>query len=336
LLINFASMYSTGTIEPPGGRDEIEEAFELARQSGDPELHFTVHEEVIDRLQFSGRLAEAAALADEYVTLGRALAPGTTVRGNPVAWSIGRRAWVWNEMGRLDAATDALHACVESLRETGDLEFQSYAEVVWAQNRLLAGDVDAACLHARRGVDVAEKVGSGVSRVWAYQLLGLALARAGESAAAVEHLDRALQTARETRTWLTIEAEILAHLAEACLGAGEVERAQRLAEEAIETGRHKKTPVWEAQAHLALARILLNRCGAKARDEIESALASGLSLIERTQAYAYEPHVREVRAALLCLLGDDVNRQSELRAAHRLFTAMGATGHAARLAKEPA
>jgi hypothetical protein len=85
-----------------------------------------------------------------------------------------------------------------------------------------------------------------------------------------------------------------------------------------------------------VARILLARAGANARDEIESALASGLSLIERTQACAYAPHVREVRAALLRLLGDDVNRQSELRTAHRLFTAMGATGHAARLAREPA
>src|SRR5262249_41072807 len=48
LLSNFAAMYSTGVIEPSGGPDEIEEAFELATQSADPELRFTVHEEVID------------------------------------------------------------------------------------------------------------------------------------------------------------------------------------------------------------------------------------------------------------------------------------------------
>src|SRR5262249_28612172 len=59
LLISFAAMYSTGTIETSGGRDEVDEAFQLGSRSGDAELQFTVHEEMIDRLQFSGGLTEA-------------------------------------------------------------------------------------------------------------------------------------------------------------------------------------------------------------------------------------------------------------------------------------
>jgi adenylate cyclase len=335
LLINFASMYSTGTFEPAGARDELEEAFELGRKSGDPELHFTVHEEMIDRLHFSGRLTDAAALCDAYVTLGRVLERGTIVRGSPVAWSIGRRAWVWNEMGRLDAAADSLPECGAALREVASTgEYQSYTEILWAQNRVLAGDIGAACLHARQGFDIAEKVGGNLSRVWADQLLGVALALAGDPHAAVEHLVRALRTARETRTWLTIEAEILAHLAEACLSAGDVERARRLAEEAIEIARGRKTPVWEAEAHLALARVLLARSGAAAKAEIESALATGLSLVQQTHARAYEPYVHELRAELARLDGDTGAHERALSEAHRLFTAIGAMAHAQRLARE--
>jgi tetratricopeptide (TPR) repeat protein len=334
LLINFAGTY--GTIgELFGGTAELEEAFELGTRSDDPELRFTVHEEMIDRLHFTGRLTEAASLCDAYVELGRALAPGTIVRGFiPAAWSLGRRAWVWSEMGRLDASAGALRECAESLRATLATEFQGYAEVAWAHNRIHARDVDGASLHARRGFEIAEKVGSPLLVVWAQEQLGAALALAHEWSAAVDHLERALRIARETRSWLTIEAEILAHLAEARLGSGEAEQAQRTAAEAVETARRRKTPVFEARAQLALARVLLARSGAKARDEIERALGSCLSLVEATGARVYEPHVHELRAELARRLGDAAAAERELREAHRLFAATGATGHAERLARE--
>jgi class 3 adenylate cyclase/tetratricopeptide (TPR) repeat protein len=333
LLISFSSMYSTGTIEASGRPDEVDEAFELGRQSGDPELRFTVHEEMIDRLHFTGRLTNAAALCDEYISLGRALESGTIVRGNPVVWAIARRAWVWNELGRLEAAADSLPECAESLRKTPATgEYQSYTELVWAQNRVLAGDIDAACLHARRGFDIADKLGGNLARVWADELLGVTLACVGQTNAAVEHLERALRRAREARTWLKIEAEILAYLAEARLYIGDGEAAQRLAEEAIESGRSRKTPVWEARAYLALARVLLARNSADAKDDIETALATCLSLLHQTRARVYEPYVHELRAELAHVGGDVALGERELREAHRLFAAIGATGHAARLA----
>jgi hypothetical protein len=146
-------------------------------------------------------------------------------------------------------------------------------------------------------------------------------------------------TRRSKRSiWLSVplarEAELLAHLAEAHLGSGDPQQAQRRAIEAIDTGRRRKTPIWEARAHLTLARVLLSRAGGKARGEIESALESCLSLVEQTQARVYEPHVHEVRAGLADLLCDEATREHERREAHRLFTEMGATGHAERLARE--
>jgi len=114
---------------------------------------------------------------------------------------------------------------------------------------------------------------------------------------------------------------------------GKADDAHRTAIEAVETGRRRKTPVWEAQAHLALARVLLARFGHEAKDETASALGACPSLVEQTQARVYEPHVHEVRAALERLNGDAAAHERQLRHAHRLFTAMGATGHAERVAK---
>ena len=170
-------------------------------------------------------------------------------------------------------------------------------------------------------------------RVWAYHHLGVALSLQGEWEAAVENLEFALRTDREMQCWLAIEAEILSHLAEARLGTGDATLARRTAEEAIETGRRRKTPVWEAQAHLVLARILLDLSGATAKKEIESALANCLALVEETEARMYEPHVNELRSRLARLLGDEATHARALREAHRLFSAQGATGHAERVAK---
>ena len=46
------------------------------------------------------------------------------------------------------------------------------------------------------------------------------------------------------------------------------------------------------------------------------------------------PQVHEERAELARLRGDDATRERELREAHRLYTEMGATGHAERLAQK--
>ncbi len=58
------------------------------------------------------------------------------------------------------------------------------------------------------------------------------------------------------------------------------------------------------------------------------------ALIESTGARVYIPHVHETRARLAHRAGDEAAFERELREAQRLHTEMGATGHAARLARE--
>jgi len=65
-----------------------------------------------------------------------------------------------------------------------------------------------------------------------------------------------------------------------------------------------------------------------------AALERALGAVRETGAKAFEPLVHVERAELARQSGDAEWRERELREAHRLFTTMDATGHAARLARE--
>ncbi len=67
--------------------------------------------------------------------------------------------------------------------------------------------------------------------------------------------------------------------------------------------------------------------------------SSGFSRWARLSASArsariHLPRIGVERAKLARLVGDEAGRERHLREAHRLYTEMGATGHAERVAKE--
>ena len=95
-----------------------------------------------------------------------------------------------------------------------------------------------------------------------------------------------------------------------------------------------ETRVYEVRSRLARARILLALDGANARAEIESDLDCATDLVRSTGAISYEPQIVVERARLAKILGDSVRSVALKTEAHRLFTAIGATGHAERLARE--
>ena len=91
---------------------------------------------------------------------------------------------------------------------------------------------------------------------------------------------------------------------------------------------------FETLATLSLARVLLGSAGAAAREQIEAALARALQLAHETGAKVHEPPVHVALAELARQSGDSEGHQRELREAHRLFSEIGASGHAERLAGE--
>jgi tetratricopeptide (TPR) repeat protein len=147
----------------------------------------------------------------------------------------------------------------------------------------------------------------------------------GQTGEAVVAAERALTEARSHRSGLFLEAEVLAQLARARLAEDDPVGATRAADEAVTAARQRGTRVFEGLA--LLTRSQVRRATGAAPDDVLSDLDAALDLVKETGALAYEPLIHEE----LGRLRDD---ESELREALRLYTAMGAAGHARRLGAE--
>ncbi len=74
--------------------------------------------------------------------------------------------------------------------------------------------------------------------------------------------------------------------------------------------------------------------GAAAADEIEAQLRRAKAEIESYGQAVLTPFLSEESAHLARLLGDEEGCERHLREAHRLYTEMGAAGHAERVRRE--
>ena len=113
-----------------------------------------------------------------------------------------------------------------------------------------------------------------------------------------------------------------------------MKRARGLAEEGLDLARTQGYVPGEVQASLALARILLTSAGPGTQEEIEEVLARALEIARDTGGKVYEPLIRVELAELARQRSDGEGRERELREAHRLFTVIGASGHAEHLSAE--
>ena len=221
-------------------------------------------------------------------------------------------------------------------REQGDAETVGWSHSFEAWLHFFRGDPEAVHAHAQQFVESAERMGDAFSRSWAWQWMGWAEGMLGAYPQAVEGLERSLAISRDQRSAVEGEASRLSTLAEAYLGLGETDKARRLVGEALASvaAGHSQRYV-EIDAQVALARILMHSPGAGAHEEIEAALTRALKVARELEAKAYEPIVHEAMANLARLMGDEDERERELREAQRLFTEIGASAHVQRLAAEP-
>ena len=89
-----------------------------------------------------------------------------------------------------------------------------------------------------------------------------------------------------------------------------------------------------ARAQLVEARILLGAGERDAAAQVARALDQAAAGFDELEWRAVAPEVLLARAELAALLGEDAERTRHLREAHRLYSDIGATGHAERLARE--
>jgi len=313
------------------------EAVRVADQSDDAGLKAACRTGMFTGLWYGGRLRESLQANEQGLALtSEDPRLGAGVLGySPYIFFVGIRGFPLAEMGRFAEAAASLERAAQLARQHGEAEILGWVHAIYVALAWLSGQGPQAALgHARHAVEIAEKIGSPFSCVVAYVWLGQAYLMTKDWSQAAGALEQGLRITSEKRAGLVFEALMLALLARAYLELGENGRARTTVDEAIAVARRRGTRFWECVAHITRAHVLLRSEGAQASGEIETALREAQALVEETGGRSQEPFIHEEWANLARLTGEDATRQRELREAHRLFTEMGATGHAERLAKE--
>ena len=313
----------------------FEQAVGLADATGDPELRWSARTAFDFTLWLVGDLARAERMNDEQIALGEVdPALGIATIGISTADSLWHRGVIQRDLGRFQQAAEAFQRADERARRFGENEIANWIDFMRADTFERAGDASGALSMARRAIESAEKIGSVLGRVGAHGAHGMACVLAQQWQSARESLDFALDLGRARQAGLFFEPYYVAALAEAHLGLGDEPRARQVSEQALQIASRAEMRVAEVRALLARVRVLLTLDGVAARTEVESILDRALSLVRSTGARSFEPQIHVERARLAGLLEGAPGRQQWLREAHRLFTEMGATGHAERLVRE--
>jgi adenylate cyclase len=306
----------------------LERAVEHADETGDSELRAQARSALALGHVTGGSNDRVLALTKEAIEIlgGAAAAEANPSPMNPHRRLLSYRGWALAVSGRLGEAQVALERALELTVERGELVYGSLIHCFWTYLEGSRGSPSGALAHARQSVEYAERMGAARILALGYQVLGRAHLDNGQLEEARAALEHALAIATAPRAY------VLAHLAEACAGLGDTARAREAAAEAVAIADQEG--VRHASIWLSLARVLRSADGLAAEGEIEAALDRVLELVEETGSRVFVPQVHEERAELARLRGDDATRERELREAYRLYTEMGATGHAERLARE--
>jgi tetratricopeptide (TPR) repeat protein len=218
--------------------------------------------------------------------------------------------------------------------EQGATETVGWGHMWSVHHAYLYGDPERAITHAQQAVEIAERIGDAFSRTWSWVWLGRAAGMGGKWEQAIEAIRRAQAISSERRTAADAEGWSLVFLAEAHQGLGDTERATSLARDAVTLLRVREQLTGELAANVVLARVLLAVHDLGALDEIQTALTRAQELVDITGAHAHGPTIHVELADLAHQNGDESERERELHEARRLFTQIGATGHAERLASQ--
>ncbi len=313
------------------------QAIALAEESGDPALYMVVSASsyafflIGEYGEGVANLDRAIDLADGDPTIGAGVANDC-----PLAFCLTFKGGILCDMGRLEEGGALIERGMKLAGEQGASETVGWSHMWSTWHAYWSGEPEKAMAHAQQALEIAERIGDSFSRTWSWFWLGCAAGMRGEWRQAVEAIERSQAISRERRTAVDSEGWCLVILGEAYLGLGEAELGLNLLREAVALMRSREQAA-EAVANVALARALLGSERLAAREEIESALERASELTRSTGMRSVEPMIHVELAELAHQGGDDEERREELREAHRLFTEIGATGHAERLARsEPA
>jgi adenylate cyclase len=311
----------------------LEKAVPLAERAGDAAMQASLLTSLVLSNTWSGRLDAALEGVDQLLerTRDEIWLGAETLGYSPFLWAANMHGVLLSRSGRLHEAEAAIQRAIELARFHGDSFVLGHAYQARALLKTHRGDVDGALGDAGEAIRIFEEMGSAHQATFGHLRLGAAQVLAGHFAEAVQSLEKTLETARDQHQ-LASEPEILAQLAEAYLGSGDAERALEASEQALDSAREHGVKLFECDAHLARAHVLLRSQGAAAAESIRATLQCADELVDETGARVHEPFVQLARAELAGIEGDASVRESALGEARRMLAAMGATGHEQRLA----
>jgi adenylate cyclase len=304
-------------------------ALEIARKLGSRELEVIALVVYGSSLQELGRVTEALDALDPLIeSPPEDLDLGSDYWGfHAFGFLVGLHAIFLAMAGRMEESQRAAARAIELARGWGTLESIILMENDASQCAALVGDATQALAHARRAAEAAERFGASTYILVASTSLAWAEILSENWQAAAATLERVRQGMQRSLVAIGMVSQLEI---EAALGAGDLDAALRLAEEAVEhSAASLPTHAWVK----TLRACVGVRAGAP-RAPLEAFLDEAAALLVESGAPAYAPRVHEVRAELLAREGDAEGADRELREALRRYQEMGATGHAERLARE--
>jgi tetratricopeptide (TPR) repeat protein len=263
------------------------EALRLVDKTEHPAMRPSVWVATLFAEHLAGNFEPALRLAERALaeTSERPSDGVTLVGASPHVWLLYFRGQLLVEMGRAELGAPDLERAETLARTQGELEMLGYYHGARVRLALFLGDVECAPEHARCALELAEKVGSSVSRAEAFAALGLASLLGGRFDEAATAYERALAIGRERRVGLAYEPVWLAELAEARLGAGDAHGACSLIERALELSDAGGLRPAHMRALMALARLRRAE-GSHAEEE---ALGKARALMHASGALGWEP-----------------------------------------------
>ena len=206
----------------------------------------------------------------------------------------GIRASLQADLGACAEARRSFEHAVTLAGEAEDNGALTLAHTFGARACLTMGDSAEALAHSRRGVELAERLGTR-------NVVGMAYAHFGAALLLYDRLEEAAE-ALETASARGLGSQSNfwdSHYARTQLRLGDRGRARTTAEDAVRASQKRGMVIQESDAQLALAEILLATEGARARDAVETALARVSEIIDETELRSREPRIHERRAALV-------------------------------------
>jgi tetratricopeptide (TPR) repeat protein len=302
----------------------LDEAIQVSDRTGDRGLRaalrtFSVASQAVGRLEeLRVRSQEGLDLVGGDPDLGSGY-----VGISPLVALTANLGCALGNQGHLREGFETLDRGLELARQHDQTLFLAVGHIWSAIAAFWVGDLDRLMRDVRELAAIAEKQLTPAIQVGYQNVLGLVHLVREEWEDAARSLEplRAFSWAGQL-------------LAQAYLGCGDCDRARSVAEHAVTQNRASGALYYEITALRTLARVLRTIDPAREVEAIEVSLSRAEDLVRQTGARLHLPSLHEERAGLARALQRPSDANRHLREAHRLYTEMGATGHAERLARE--